>query len=271
MKRPLIVIFDSGLGGLSVFSAVRKARYDADFLFIADNGGFPYGDLSETEIIDRGRTVFQMLAKSQPTLGVIACNTASTILLPYLRRDHDFPIVGTVPAIKPAAELTHTGVVSVIATPGTLRRDYTRQLISDFASHVHVRLVGAPYLASYVEEILALGMVDNADLLREVQPAFFEAEARPFEVHRTDTVVLACTHYPLILQRLQSIAPWKVRWIDPAPAIANRVSDLLRQWPVVRGNGMARVVLTKNDDSGRFTSVFKRFGLESKANQAAAT
>lgn len=261
MKRPLVVLFDSGLGGLSVFKAVRKAREDADYLYVADNGGFPYGGLGPSDIVRRVTTVFDTLRSSQPSLAVIACNTASTLVLPFLRQRHAYPFVGTVPAIKPAAENTTTGIVAVLSTPGTLDRDYTRNLINEFASHVHVRVVGSSNLAAYAELILSGGLVDDEDIKREIMPAFYEMDIGDMDIGRSDTVVLACTHYPLILERLQAVAPWHVNWIDPAPAIARRVVDLLTQWPVMGGNGSARAVITDAEEARRFRPIFQRFGL----------
>ena len=268
MKRPLVVLFDSGLGGLSVFKAVRKAREDADYLYVADNGGFPYGSLGPNDIVRRVITIFDTLQSSRPALAVIACNTASTLVLPFLRQRHAYPFVGTVPAVKPAAENTTTGIVAVLSTPGTLDRDYTRNLINEFASHVHVRVVGSANLAGYAERILSGGLVDDEDIKREVMPAFYEMDIGEMDTGRCDTIVLACTHYPLILDRLQAVAPWHADWIDPAPAIACRVVDLLREWPVMPGNGNARAIITDPDGVRRFRPIFQRFGLSLIAGKA---
>ncbi len=123
-----IVVFDSGLGGLSVLKEVRLACPDADITYVADTGGFPYGALSEQDVVRRVLATFEAVAaRRRPDLAIIACNTASTLVLPFLRASHDFPFVGTVPAIKPAAERTQTGMVSVLATPGTVKRAASRR------------------------------------------------------------------------------------------------------------------------------------------------
>ena len=220
---PTILVFDSGLGGLTVFSEVLKARPDARFVYAADDAAFPYGRLSEEALVARVLTVMERLAVlHRPDLAVIACNTASTLVLPHLRRRFPFPFVGTVPAIKPAAEITRSGVVTVLATPGTVARDYTRGLVAAYASGCRVNLVGSTKLAAYAEAELEGRPVPDADLTAELAPCFVEEGGR-----RTDVVALACTHYPLLLPRLKALAPWPVAWIDPAPAIARRVVHLL--------------------------------------------
>jgi len=153
---------------------------------------------------------------------VIACNTASTVVLPPLRERFSVPFVGTVPAIKPAALATRTGYVTVLATPGTVARDYTRDLVETYASGCRVNLVGSRRLAGFAEAELAGSPVSDAELLEELLPCFVAGEGG-----RTDVVALGCTHYPLLLPRSQKLAPWPVTWIDPAPAIARRVTQLI--------------------------------------------
>lgn len=223
LHAPTILVFDSGLGGLSVFRELARARPDARFVYAADDAGFPYGRLSEEDLVARVLSVMEaLIARLAPDAVVIACNTASTLVLPALRARYPIPFVGTVPAIKPACEGSVTKEVSVLATPGTVRRDYTQALIRDFAGPCRVTLVGSVHLASMAEAVMAGEEVPDADIAAEIEPAFVRSGRT-----RTDTVVLACTHYPLILDRLQKNAPWPVRWVDPAAAIARRLSSLL--------------------------------------------
>jgi glutamate racemase len=228
LHAPTILVFDSGLGGLSVFRELARARPDARFVYAADDAGFPYGRLGEAELVARVLSVMEALvARLAPDAVVIACNTASTLVLPALRARYSIPFVGTVPAIKPACEGSVTKQVSVLATPGTVKRDYTQALIRDFAGACQVTLVGSLRLASIAEAAMAGEAVSDADIAAEIAPAFVrEGKTRGLSA-RTDTVVLACTHYPLILDRLQQNAPWPVRWIDPAAAIARRLSSLI--------------------------------------------
>ncbi|WP_407527694.1 glutamate racemase [Methylobacterium oryzisoli] len=220
---PVVLVFDSGLGGLTVLAEVQRARPDARVVYAADDAAFPYGDLTETALVERVIAVMdRLITRHAPDLVVIACNTASTLVLPALRRQFAIPFVGTVPPIKPAAAATRSGLVSVLATPGTVRRDYTRDLIETYAGACAVTLVGATRLAGFAEAELAGAPVKDADLAAEIAPCFVRAgEAR------TDVVVLACTHYPLLLRRFERLAPWPVTWIDPAPAIARRMAQLL--------------------------------------------
>lgn len=226
--RQKILVFDSGLGGLTVFRAIRALRPDADYLYLGDDALFPYGALAPEVLIAR---VLEVIGKAMDDFPadciVIACNTAATLVLPALRARYQVPIVGTVPAIKPAAQITKSGMISVLATPGTVSRDYTADLIREFAADVDVTLVGAKGLAALCERALRGEVVDDAAISAEIAPAFVEKPAGEGETARTDVVVLACTHYPLLLDRLEALAPWPITFIDPAPAIARRVEHLI--------------------------------------------
>jgi glutamate racemase len=223
---PTILVFDSGLGGLTVLREVVAARPDAHYVYVADDAFFPYGHHREDEIIARVVPLMgELIGTHDPDLVVIACNTASTLVLLHLRAAYSVPFVGTVPAIKPACTQSKTRRVSVLGTKGTVKREYTRTLIRDFAQGCEVTLVGSPELASLAERALRGGAISDGDILAELAPCFVGDPGD--ETSRTDTVVLACTHYPLLLDRLKQLSPWPVTWIDPAPAIARRVSDLL--------------------------------------------
>ena len=222
---PTILVFDSGLGGLTVLREIVGARPDAHYVYVADDAFFPYGHHGEEEIVARVVPLIgELIAAHSPDLVVIACNTASTLVMSHLRKHYTVPFVGTVPAIKPACASSKTKRVSVLGTKGTVKREYTHALIRDFAQGCEVTLVGSAELASLAEAALSGGEVSDAEISAELAPCF----VGDGEVARTDTVVLACTHYPLLMDRLVMLAPWPVDWIDPAPAIARRVSDLLR-------------------------------------------
>ena len=223
---PTILVFDSGLGGLTVLREIVRARPDAHYVYVADDAFFPYGHHSEEQIIARVVPLIgELIAVHAPDLVVIACNTASTLVMSHLRAEYNVPFVGTVPAIKPACASSRTRRVSVLGTRGTVKREYTKALIRDFSQGCEVTLVGSPELASLAEAALSGEAVSDAEISAEIAPCFVGAgESDPA---RTDTVVLACTHYPLLLDRLVRLAPWPVDWIYPATAIARRVSDLL--------------------------------------------
>jgi glutamate racemase len=223
---PKILVFDSGLGGLTVLREIVGARPDAHYVYVADDAFFPYGHHSEEAIIARVVPLIgELITAHSPDLIVIACNTASTLVMSHLREAYTVPFVGTVPAIKPACASSMTKRVSVLGTKGTVKREYTHALIRDFAQGCEVTLVGSADLASLAEAALSGVEISDREIFAEIAPCFVGAgESDPA---RTDTVVLACTHYPLLMDRLVKLAPWQVDWIDPAPAIARRVAALL--------------------------------------------
>ncbi|GAC1551979.1 MAG: glutamate racemase [Beijerinckiaceae bacterium] len=227
-RPPKILVFDSGLGGLTVFAEVARLRPEADFIYFADDAAFPYGALSEAELVTRVQSVLDVaIAEHAPDLVVIACNTASTLVLSPLRAAYPtLPFVGTVPAIKPAAERSRSQMISVLATPGTVARDYTRALIATHAGHCRVTLVGSQTLAALAEAEMKGEPIEERDITTAITPCFV---SDPSLNARTDTIVLACTHYPLLQERFRRLAPWPVEWIDPGPAIARRVDAVLAE------------------------------------------
>jgi glutamate racemase len=241
-----ILIFDSGVGGLTVYREVAAARPDAAYVYVADDAGFPYGNQPEAALIARIIDVIgQAIAEHAPDLVVVACNTASTLALADLRARFSVPFVGTVPAIKPACAQSTSKRIAVLGTQATVSREYTRALIREFASGCDVALVGSSHLATFAEAELAGKPVPDAAIKTEIAGCFVDADGR-----RTDTVVLACTHYPLLTDRFKANAPWPVEWLDPSPAIARRVADLLRARPPGAPPALPRIVFT----SGRAPS-----------------
>lgn len=225
MLAPKIIVFDSGLGGLTVYAELKATLVGAQYLYVADNAAFPYGSLQEEQLVTRMLSLFaRLIEREKPDVCVIACNTASTIALAPLRQRFDVPFVGTVPAIKTAAEHTKTGLFSVLATPGTVKRGYTHDLIKRYAASCEVTLVGASNLANLAEQHMRAEDVSKVELLREISPAFVENHGR-----RTDIIVLGCTHFPLLRAEMEKIAPWPVTYIDPSAAIARRTKVVLSQ------------------------------------------
>ena len=222
MPSPTILIFDSGLGGLTVAREVMAARPDARFIYLADDVRFPYGNLSEAELVARVVEVTgEAIAAHSPDLIVIACNTASTLALQELRARFKMPFVGTVPAIKPACTQSKTRRITVLGTQATVSREYTRALIREFSAGCEVDLVGSAKLATFAEAELNGAPVPDSEIAAEIAPCFVERDGK-----RTDIIVQACTHYPLLAARYAKLAPWNVTWLDPAPAIARRVVEL---------------------------------------------
>lgn len=224
-----ILVFDSGIGGLTVLREARVLMPERGFIYVADDAGFPYGGWGEAELKQRVISLFEtLLSQYSPEICVIACNTAFTLVGADLRATFpDMTFVGTVPAIKPAAERTSSGLVTVLATPGTVKRAYTRELIQSFASKCDVRLVGSENLARMAEAYIRGEELRDEDVLAEIEPCFIEKDGK-----RTDIIVLACTHYPFMVNRFRKLAPWPVDWLDPAEAIARRTRSLV---PFVEG------------------------------------
>jgi glutamate racemase len=263
MQSPRILVFDSGVGGLTVFREIARARPDARYVYAADDALFPYGGMPEQQLVERVVALMEgFIAAHRPDLAVIACNTASTLVLPTLRERFALPFVGTVPAIKPACAASLTKRVSVLGTQATVAREYTHALIRSFGQGCDLTLVGSGRLAALAESALAGDTVDDDAIRAEIAPCFVDDGAR------TDTVVLACTHYPLLLQRFERLAPWPVRWIDPAPAIARRVIDLIG--PAARETAPAAcaVFTSGRAPSPRLTAALAEFGLSAPARSS---
>ena len=218
-----ILVFDSGIGGLSVLREARMLMHDHQFVYVGDDAGFPYGDWDGEALTRRMVGLFETLIEQyQPQLAIVACNTASTLIMPALRERFALPFVGIVPAIKPAAERTASGLITVLATPGTIQRPYTQELVKQFASHRQVTMVGATRLARLAEEHMQ-GLPIDTDLLRaEIAPCFVESDGR-----RTDIITLGCTHYPFLVNEMRKLAPWPVDWLDPAEAVARQARTVL--------------------------------------------
>ena len=257
IPAPRILLFDSGLGGLTVYREIAKARPDAHLVYVADDAGFPYGAIEQNRLVARVLALMEHLIEAHdPDLVVVACNTASTIVLPSLRARFVVPFVGTVPAIKPACAASRTKRVSVLGTEATVKREYTRALIREFAAGCEVTLVGSARLAGLAEAELRGSPVEDAAIAAELAPCFVANAAR------TDTIVLACTHYPLLLDRFARLAPWPVTFIDPAPAIARRVVDLIGPPAGREAPKPAQIVFTsRQSPSPTLVAALFRFGL----------
>lgn len=218
---PRILIFDSGVGGLSVAACVHEKLTQASMVYLADNAAFPYGEQPESVVVERCCTLIAKALEQYPCDAiVVACNTASTVALPHLRAITDVPVVGVVPAVKPAAACTLNQRIGILATPATVRRAYLDELIRDFASHCKIERLGHSSLVQWAEELVRGMPVPQAELDRVV------AKLGDADV---DTVVLGCTHYPLLLDSLKQSLPQVTFWVDSGDAIARRVAWLLAQ------------------------------------------
>ncbi len=234
--RPLL-IFDSGVGGLSVLRPIRALLPAAPILYVADSAGYPYGTKSEAEIAARVPALLGRLAERfDPEVIVIACNTASTIALDAVRAALDLPIVGTVPAIKPAAERSASRVIGVLGTEATVRQPYVDRLAQLFASDCIVLRHGSAELVELAEQKLRGTPANMAGYRRALDGLLSQPGG-----NEMDTVVLACTHFPLVEPELQAVAPRLLAFVDGKEGIARRTAWLTREvtWPERAGPGHA--------------------------------
>ncbi|MBV1840040.1 glutamate racemase [Photobacterium ganghwense] len=220
-----VLIFDSGVGGLSVYQEIYAQLPDVQYIYTFDDAAFRYGELPESELIERTSYIVNLLvARHQIDLVVVACNTASTIVLPTLRGQLTIPVVGVVPAIKPAALLSQQKVIGLLATPATVQRAYTDSLIRQFARDCEVLRIGSTRLVEMAEQKLRGEAVDLEEL-REILSPWRQ---------RVDCIVLGCTHFPLIKAEIQQAFEQPVQIVDSGKAIANRVKALLGEIPCER-------------------------------------
>ncbi|EIJ71080.1 glutamate racemase [Pasteurella bettyae] len=219
-NQPTILFFDSGVGGFSVYREVKELLPNCHYLYCFDNAFFPFSEKSEELIIQRTLTVCGKINGTYPLdLIVIACNTASTVVLPALRETFSIPIVGTVPAIKPATEISQTKQIGLLATKGTIQRSYVDELIKKYATNCKVEKIGSTKLAEIAEQKLHGHSVDLITLKKELEPWI--------ALDKLDSVILGCTHFPLIKEEIQLCLPQVKYFLDPGYAIAKRVKYLL--------------------------------------------
>ena len=228
---PVILAADSGLGGLTIAAEIRKALPQARLAYLCDNAFFPYGTRPDADLLAHFLGVMnRAIERVRPDLIVTACNTISTICLPQLRAATTIPVVGVVPAIKPAAQQSRRKVIGLLATPATIDRPYTDDLIRSYAAACTVLKIGSAELVEIAEAKL-LGEPVDRDRVQRILASFFD---RPAET-QPDVVVLACTHFPLLRAELEALGPSGVAWIDSGAAVARRVVDVL---PPPRARGL---------------------------------
>ncbi|MEG9476255.1 glutamate racemase [Mannheimia indoligenes] len=240
--KPTILLYDSGMGGLTIYDEIRKVLPQAHYLYCFDNAFFPYSEKSEEVLIERAVKIVQKIAEKQPLdMVVVACNTASTVVLPALREHFQFPIVGTVPAIKPAAAISESKTIGLLATKGTVSRPYVDELIAKYAQDCIVEKIGTTDLVEIVEEKQRTGRVDMARLQKVVED---------WQDHSTlDTVILGCTHFPLIKNELQQVLPKVKYFVDPGIGIAKRVLSLLGEVKFNQNNELVNEAFCTSETS----------------------
>lgn len=256
--RPTVLVFDSGVGGLSVYDEIRQLLPDLHYIYAFDNVAFPYGEKSEEFIVGRVVEIVTAVTRTYPlALVVIACNSASTVTLPALRERFDFPVVGVVPAIKPAARLTRNGIVGLLATRGTVKRPYTHELVKRFARECKTEMLGSAELVELAEAKLQGKDVPLEEIKRILQP-WLRMKEPP------DTVVLGCTHFPLLADELQQVLPEGTRLIDSGAAIARRTAWLLENESPKIGSAENNLALcvAMTAEAVQLMPVLRRYGFE---------
>ena len=253
-----ILLFDSGVGGLTVLAELRKLLPEAPVIYAADLAGLPYGEKTEAEIAARVAGLLgRMSERFRPRLITIACNTASTIALGMVREVLHVPIVGTVPAIKPAAALTQTGAIGLLGTAATVRQKYVDDLERQFAQGKRLIRHACPELVAAAEAKLRGETPD---------PAVFAAAASGLRNQpggeAIDTVVLACTHFPLVEDELRAALGDNVMFVDGAQGIARRIAYLTQGQAFLRTSADVAVVTGGLARAGPLAAALKRYGLE---------
>lgn len=229
--RNLVGIFDSGVGGLSVLREIHSLLPSQPMLYVGDQAHVPYGKRQPAEILQFSIAITDYLLAEGARLIVVACNTASAAALQQLRAAFPhLPFVGMEPAVKPASQQTHNGVVGVLATPATFQGELYATLVEKFAHHVRLLTSTLPGL---VEEI------ENGNLHGERTRAILAEAILPMLAEGADTLVLGCTHYPFVLPLIREIAGEQVNVIDPAPAIARRTCNLMKDNDLLNPPGAA--------------------------------
>jgi glutamate racemase len=218
-----VLVFDSGVGGLSVLDAIAASGRALSLDYAADNAWLPYGLKSDAELRARVPALLtSLVAQWAPEIVVVACNTASTIALADVRAALAVPVVGVVPPIKPAAALTKTGTIGVLATPATVKRAYTDDLIAEFAADKQVVRFGSAALVDAAERKLRGEPVPDSAITEAIEGLFGAPGGAEIDV-----VALACTHFPLLTEELARAAPRAAQWLDSGAAIARGVGDVL--------------------------------------------
>ncbi len=253
-----LLFFDTGIGGLSILRESQKLMPTAPIIYAADYAGMPYGMKSEEELSTRIPLLLgRLVERYKPQLVTIACNTASTIALDVVRSVLDIPVVGTVPAIKPASQMTNTGVIGLLGTKATIRQPYVDRLAAEFAADKKILRFGAPDLV-YAAEARLRDEVPDPKIIAKAVSGLTEQEYGD----QIDTVILACTHFPLVQDELQKSFVRDIQFIDGSPGIARRIADLTRHvsWPKSPKNGVF-VTTGSVEQLSSYQSALETFGL----------
>lgn len=236
----MIGIFDSGVGGLSVFREILKLLPDEKYIYWSDSAHCPYGEKSREYIIGRAREITSWLIGQGAEIIVVACNTATAAAISTLREEFNVPFIGMEPAVKPAAQATRSGVIGVLATAGTLKATKYIDTRARWAQNVRI------------EEHIGQGfveLVESGRIKGEEAEAVVERSLRPLLDAGADTIVLGCTHYPFLSDTIKKIAGDSIRIIDPAPAVAKHLEEIMNGKGLIHKDGFSMTLHSSGDIS----------------------
>jgi len=254
----LVAIYDSGVGGLSIAQEVLRAMPEHSYIFLSDNEAFPYGTKAKQDLLDRALDVVTRLDENfEIDVLIVACNTASTIVLPSLRERFNFDVIGVVPAIKPAAALTRTKHIALLATPATIERSYTDELIKSFASGCSVKKIGSSELVSMAENKLCGRPVDHSRLDIILKPVLDDT--------KIDVVVLACTHFPLLRDEINQCFlrfDRDVILVDSGEAIAKRLASIIGEPRLATDHPLRTAIVSAQINDPGYMSTLSDHGFD---------
>ncbi len=254
---PKILVFDSGVGGFSIVNELKIANININVFYLADTFYFPYGSKSDLDLIDRIPKLIKAAAEEiKPDVIIIACNTASTIALWHIRQIVNIPIIGVVPAIKPAAKHTKSKTIGLLATPRTVGSAYTESLINEYASDCEVIRYGPKMLARAAEDYIISGTCNHEDIKDAIDGLFKQKNSE-----KIDIIILACTHYPLVKNLLNEYLPHKAIFIDSGSAIARRAGEILFD-RVHSGEANLLTAYSTGGDNTKFNIAATNFGFK---------
>ena len=244
LSRGVIGVFDSGVGGLSVLKELRKLLPRERYVFVADQANVPYGAKTDRQLKELSRRICSFLMANDAKLIVVACNTATCYAISHLRRLFPVPFVGTVPAVKPALEHSHTGIVAVVSTPATAKSPMLKRLVSRFSNGQRVVAIGCPGLEESVE---------CGGLTTRRTAALLDRYLAGVRASGADYLVLGCTHYPFLTEQIKERMDIPI--LDSGAAIARRTRFLLKQHGIPSRAKRGGVVYYTTGDSHAFSRV----------------
>lgn len=253
MNNQAIGVFDSGIGGLTIMREIRRLMPNEDILYLADQANVPYGLRSLSEVRSLSTSIVEFMQSQGAKAVVVACNTASAAALNHLRNEFDgLPIIGMEPAVKPAVGVTRSGHIGVLATPVTFEGELYASVVHRFAEHVEVHATPIPGLVDLIEAGTWEGQAVEELLSSRVAPLLAAG---------VDTLVLACTHYPLIIPALRAVVGAEIKIIDPSPAIARQTRRVLDDQKLAAGNPRSgrNIFLTSGDPHPLSVAIHRLF------------